>query len=109
MASLRAIATTAFCMLRRFAMLIPPGLECTPAAARASQQHKRGLVEGGSRHSVAAFRDAPDPGCLAGLVEPRREPVMRSDALGSAEPSRVINTGAVGERHHRTDPGSRHQ
>ena len=34
---------------------------------------------------------------------------MRSDALGSAEPSRVINTGAVGERHHRTDPGSRHQ
>src|SRR5215217_5683570 len=66
-----------------------PGLECTPAAARAGQQHECGLVEGGSHQSVPAFRDAPDPGCLAGLVEPRREPVMRSDALGSAEPSRV--------------------
>src|SRR5215203_6542977 len=58
-----------------------PGLECTPATARAGQQHERGLVEGGSHHSVPAFRHAPDPGCLAGLVDPRREPVMRPDAL----------------------------
>src|SRR3954462_13352535 len=63
--------------------------------------------EGGSHHRVPAFRHPPEPGCLAGLVEARREPVMRSDALGSAEPSRVINTGAAGELHHRTDPGSR--
>jgi hypothetical protein len=46
---------------------------------------------------------------MAGLVESRREPVMRSDALGSAETSRLINTGAVGERHHRIEPWSPHQ
>src|SRR5215207_7643686 len=83
-----------------------PGLECTPATAGSSQQHKRGLVEGGSHYSVPAFRHAPDPRCLTGLVKPRREPVMCSDTLGSAEPSRVINTGAVRERHPGPTPGA---
>src|SRR4051794_23808491 len=39
--------------------------------------------EGGSDDSVPAFRHAPEPGCLAGLVEARRKPVMRSDALSA--------------------------
>ena len=87
----------------------PPHPQPRPPAARAGQQHERGLVERGTHLPVPALRDTPDPHRLTGLVEPRRQAVMRPDALRASEPDRVVDAGAVGQRHHQPDPGRGHQ
>ena len=38
-----------------------------------------------------------------------RQPQHRFDCLGVAEAGRHIDSGAEGQRHHRTDTGDRHQ
>ena len=44
------------------------------------------------RATPPAFRDAPDPGCFAGLVEPRREPFVAIAAAMGALPFASCST-----------------
>ncbi len=45
------------------------------------------------------------PHRLTGLAKPRRQAIMRPDALRSPEPGRVVDAGAAGQRHARPNAG----
>ena len=73
------LAATTACMLR-FAIGIPQALEPYSRRPRERSTARARLVEGGSHGGGTGSRRHP-MSCLAGLVEPRRELVMRSDAF----------------------------
>ena len=106
-ANRRASATIAFFIPRRLAICIAQALsqdhffECTHALSR--------LVEHDPHHLISTARYSAVPIHLARLILGARQPKHRTDGLGFAEPSRYVDGGAIGQRHHRADTRGRHQ
>ena len=85
-----------------------PGLEPGPFDG-ADQQDLGRLVEHDPHHLVAALRYGAGAVALARLILAGCQSKHRPDRLGVAKARRHIDGGAVGQRHHRTDTGDRHQ
>src|ERR1700678_187163 len=84
-----------------------PGLEPRPFLR--TQHALSCFVEHDPHHLVAAARYSAATIDLAGLILGARQSKHRSDRLGFAEASRHVDSGAIGQRHYRTDTGGRHQ
>ena len=91
-AILRAIAMRAFLPPIRFAKRMSQAFK-RREPLNPGQQHVGCFVEAGAGEGVTAFRDAPLPVCLAGLIACRRQAEIRADVACVLEAARVINSG----------------
>ena len=68
-----------------------------------------GFVEHDPHHLIAAARYSAAPIDLAGLILGARQSKHGTNCLGFAEPSRHVDSGAIGQCHHWTDARGRYQ
>src|SRR5690606_27551745 len=109
----RATATLARRMPERFAMAMPQALGEDQRLVRVSRTFASAAVprtvERLAGEAVALLADVAHPVRLARLVAPRRQPEVRPDRAGAAEPGWVIYGRAEGQCSHRSHTGHRHQ
>ena len=106
-ANRRASATIAFFIPRRLANLHRPGLK--PGPFLRPQHALSCLVEHDPHHLISAAGYPAASIDLTGLILGARQSKYRPDGLGFAEPSRHVDRGAIGQRHHGADTRGRHQ
>src|SRR5262245_29119393 len=85
-----------------------PSFECRPLCDT-GEQHVGCLVEIGSQHLIAAFRDSARPVGLPGCVSSGRQPDIGSDASRPPEASRVIDRRKKAKSRNWTDARCRHK